>query len=276
MTFIEFAGQYGLVIEKLVEGRWMRCKTADRPRKWNGSYKYLGDVGFAQNHRTMDQVAVWRSDERSHPTSFKYLHHMRRQAAEADLRAHESARRRAEEMLSRAVVDKHPYLASKGFPEERGFVLEGELLIPMRAHARYSVVNSVQIITAEGAKRFLSGGKAKESVFIIGHPRPRERWLVEGFATALSVRAALGDLRRDAQVIVAFSAGNLAHIGRRLRGRSPKTYVMADNDQSGAGWRAAAETGLPWAMPAESGLDANDLHQRHGLRALVRLVREMK
>jgi putative DNA primase/helicase len=44
---------------------------------------------------------------------------------------------------------------------------------------------------------------------------------------------------------------------------------MADNDKSGAGEKAAKETGLPWAMPSAVGMDANDLHQRDGLRALV-------
>jgi phage/plasmid primase-like uncharacterized protein len=51
-------------------------------------------------------------------------------------------------------------------------------------------------------------------VFFIGPIRCSERWLVEGYATGLSVRAALRELHREAQVVVCFSAFNLAHVGR--------------------------------------------------------------
>jgi hypothetical protein len=54
----------------------------------------------------------------------------------------------------------------------------------------------------------------------------------------------------------------------------PKAFVFADNDKSGAGVKAAAETGLSFVMTAEYG-DANDYHQRHGVRALAKLIRNV-
>jgi putative DNA primase/helicase len=130
----------------------------------------------------------------------------------------------------------------------------------------------VQRISADGTKLFLPGGKAKGSVFFIGPLLANERWLVEGYATGLSVRAALRELHRDAQVVVCFSAGNLAHVGRLVKELRPKAYAFADNDASGAGAKAAAETGLSFVMTAELG-DANDYHQREGVRALAKLIR---
>ncbi|WP_246183747.1 toprim domain-containing protein [Pandoraea anhela] len=100
----------------------------------------------------------------------------------------------------------------------------------------------------------------------------REHWLVEGFATGLSVREALRSLHRPARVVVCFSAGNLQHVAGQIPGRR---YVVADNDDSGTGARVATATGLPWAMPPQVGDDANDFHQRAGLGALTRLVRNL-
>jgi putative DNA primase/helicase len=105
-------------------------------------------------------------------------------------------------------------------------VLDGELLIPMREFRHYAQINSVQRIAADGTKLFLPGGKAKGSVFFIGPLLAQERWLVEGYATGLSVRAALRELHREAQVVVCFSAGNLAHVGRLVKELRPKAYVF--------------------------------------------------
>src|SRR5205807_706613 len=94
--------------------------------------------------------------------------------------------------------------------------------------------------------------------------------LCEGYATALSVRAALQSLYRDDRVIVCFSAGNLARVAGLY---GPRAVVVADNDASGTGEAAARSTGLSWVMPAEVGQDANDLHLARGVAAIVDLVR---
>src|SRR3546814_7594504 len=78
-------------------------------------------------------------------------------------------------------------------------------------------------------------------------------WHCEGYATALSIQAALKRLYRRASVVVCFSASNLAHVAKSLGGR-----VVADHDESGTGERAARETGLQWCMPPDVGTDAND------------------
>jgi hypothetical protein len=84
----------------------------------------------------------------------------------------------------------------------------------------------------------------------------------------LSLREAFRRLYRDADVMACFSAGNIEHVASLGIG----THVMADHDESGAGEQAAAATGLPYAMPADEGMDANDVHGRDGLEAVVELV----
>lgn len=276
MTFLQFAESYGLVIPYLVEGKWVRVKTVDKPKRRNGSYKFLGDVGWCQNHACMAEVAMWKSGANAGFVDKSALR-ARMAIAAADEKAKQAeARAKAEDMVKRAAHDIHPYLHAKGFPEERGLVLDGELLIPMREFKHYRQINSLQRICADGGKKFLFGGKATGSVFFIGPLVTNERWLVEGYATGLSVRAALRELHRNAQVVVCFSDSNLAHVGKLVKGLRPPSFVFADNDESGAGSRAAEATRLPWTMSPQAGEDANDLHQRLGIRALAKLIRDVR
>ena len=58
MMFDAFCRAHGLLVDGIEAGRWVRVPTEDHPRTRNGAYKYLGDVGFVQNHATMTEVAV--------------------------------------------------------------------------------------------------------------------------------------------------------------------------------------------------------------------------
>lgn len=273
MNFQEFAASHGLLIDAIKEGQWARVKTTDKSRKRNGAYKYLGDIGFVQNHATMDGVAIWRSDGRNEKVD-KIEWRSRMLANErAERSRHAKASAEAAAILKACVRATHPYLASKGFPDATGMVTEaGELIIPMRDIKDYGVINSVQRIAADGSKFFLPGGKAKGSVFTIAKGARSERWLVEGYATGLSLQRALMDLRRQAEVIVCFSAGNLRYVAPLVK---TPAFVMADNDKSGTGLEAAKATGLPFVLPMFEGDDANDQHQKYGLRSLVDLIRDL-
>lgn len=181
---------------------------------------------------------------------------------------HERARRVAMRAIGDASYETHPYLARKGFPDEKGLVLRGMLLIPMRDMRTMQQVNSAQYIDADGTKKFLPGGKAKGSVFPIG--RGPETYLCEGYATGLSVRDALASLYQKARVVVCFSAANVAYVAQ-----SVGDYVIADHDASKTGEKYAEKTGLPWWMPPSIG-DANDFHQSESIRALAEEIRRMR
>lgn len=276
MSFENFARAHGLLLEQVIpDGRWHRTKTEDKPRRRNGAYLFDGLRGVVINFATMVHGVAWREGAKAQEIDRKAIRQMQQKNREEEGRRQAAARATAEGMIARAAVATHPYLAAKGFPAETGLVLDGELLIPMREFSLYRQVNSIQKIKADGTKLFLPGGKAKGSVYFIGPAVPRERWLCEGYATGLSIRAAIRSLYRDAQVIVCFSSGNLAHVGRVVSELSGKAYVMADNDKSEAGAKAAKETGLSWGMPPEVGEDANDLHRRAGVSVLKELIRDI-
>jgi putative DNA primase/helicase len=167
-------------------------------------------------------------------------------------------------MISEAKMGRHAYLATKGFPGSQGLVFNGMLLVPMRDPR--GNLHSIQTIAADGEKKFLAGGKAKGCVFVIG--TGTETYYCEGYATGLSVRAALSSLYRQARVVVCFSAANLAHVADR-------GFVIADNDESGTGQRYAEKTGLPSWMPPSAG-DANDYHLSQGVRALALAINNLR
>ena len=137
-------------------------------------------------------------------------------------RRHKEAGKRAEQMIEAATLERHPYLAAKGFPTHQGLALNGALLVPMRDF-RSGRLLTLQLIQLDGSKKFLAGGRAKGAAYRLGSHQTR--WYCEGYATGLSIAAALRTYlyRRD-QVVVCFSAGNLAYVASesRLRGRRPR------------------------------------------------------
>jgi len=119
----------------------------------------------------------------------------------------------------------------------------------------------------------LLGMKARNSVLFIGDRKGEEFWLVEGYATGLSLHQALRSCGLKASVVVCFSASNLVAVADQIKG---KRFIFADNDASETGQKAAESTGLPWTMADEQGWDANDLHVKSGLFNVVAKIMELK
>jgi putative DNA primase/helicase len=213
-------------------------------------------------------VAVWKPDSDKHRASDRVqsADWARRQAkAEQDVKQRQAdAIKRAVGMLNNSVIQTHPYLVNKGFPDEEGHVFfqggDPVLLIPMRVGK--SLVG-VQQIDREGTKRFLYGQKTAGATFTFDNKGVNI--VCEGYATALSVRLALKHMKMRYTIHVCFSAGNMV----RVAGGLQHGLVIADNDQSGTGQQAAAEIGWPVWMSDVCGEDANDFHQRVGLFGLT-------
>jgi putative DNA primase/helicase len=68
-------------------------------------------------------------------------------------------------------------------------------------------------------------------------------------------------LKRRYTIHVCFSAGNMVRVAEGLE----QGIVIADNDESGTGQRAAADIGWPVWISDQVGEDANDAHNRMGL-----------
>ena len=266
MRFEAFAQQHGLILTRAVaDGKYHRVRTTDHPAKRNGAYALSSIAGAVRNFATMDAFAIWRPNgDDAQVDRAAMLARLREAEAE------ERAQHAAAAIEARAIVNacqrlRHSYLIRKGFPTVNGLVHGQDLIVPMNASQGASI-NSVQRIAPDGTKRFLPGGKARGSVFRIGVRGPI--WLVEGYATGLSVMAALEDLRQDARIVVCFSAGNLIHVAEKIRWPA---FVFADNDESGVGEQAALATGIPYCISPDWG-DANDLHVAKGLRAVCRVI----
>lgn len=260
--FLDFARSHGLLLDYVsADGRVHRVPTLAKPKRRNGAYAYDGARGFVQ-------------DWTVHPTAIPYRgtsitpSPVRQKRAQGARRDAEAATHLARQIIARSAFQPHPYLARKGFPTACGLVDpdDDRLIVPMYDATDYKRLLTVQRIAEDGTKLFLRGGTAKDAVHHLG--RGSADVLVEGYATGLSVRAAMAALYRDCRVIVCFSAGNLAHVARLY----PRAFVVADNDRSHAGELAARQSGLRYVMPAQVG-DANDLHAQEGLPALMALLR---
>jgi putative DNA primase/helicase len=112
-----------------------------------------------------------------------------------------------------------------------------------------------QLIGADGTKRFLSGQITKGASLIIDN-KGRDI-LVEGYATALSVRRALKSLGARYKIHVCFSAANMLEIAKL----ASNPLVVADNDLIGV--RTAKKIASDYWL-GEAGEDFNDYELRLG------------
>lgn len=259
MNFLDFCRGHGILIDKLPPlGEWKRYPTTDKKHHKNGAVKFMGDHGFVQNHATEVTVSVWKPDA---PVKInaRDLQEQVRKAEQETLRRQAEASKKAAWILHQCQYASHDYLKRKGHADEVGnvWVREGEhlLVIPMRVGPR---LVGVQLIDTAGGKKFLSGQRTSEAEYVIDNRGPH--YLVEGFATALSLRAILKNYKRRYTIHVTFSAGNMLKIAATL----PGGYVIGDNDLSGTGERVAKEIGWPYWISDQVG-DCNDHHLREGL-----------
>lgn len=271
--FEDFASLHGLDIRDLrLDGKIHRCPTETHPRSRNGAYACDGERGWVQNWETGEPVAWW-NDPAAKPwteADRRAWAERRRAAEEETRRGHALAANKAGILIAAATPDEHPYLRFKGFPGVKGLVAPGgELIVPMRDAQNNALLGcqTLALIDSERwEKKMIYGMRAKGAVFRIGPQRAAETVFVEGYATGLSVDAAIRMLRLSAAVVVCFSASNLQHVASLTTGRR---FVFADNDASQTGEKAALATGLPYCMSDAVGEDANDLHQRAGIMAVA-------
>jgi putative DNA primase/helicase len=260
MHFLDFCRAHGVMIDREPPiGVWKRYPTEDKRHHRNGAVKWLGDVGYVQNHATQTEISVWHADGDSamDPNKARKLV----EAAHRDIRdKQEKAAQKAGFILHQCQIGYHPYLEKKGFADEQGNIWKKDdellLVIPMRVGHR---LVGCQLIDSEGTKKFLFGQRTSGAAYVFDNKGPNI--LCEGYATALSIKAAMKALKRRYTLYTCFSAGNLAKVAATL----PKGFVVADNDASRTGQNTAEQIGWPYWMPDTIGLDANDQHQRDGL-----------
>ena len=273
MNFLEFARAHGILIQYMPRaGQWMRYPTVDHPTKKNGAIKWLGSVGFVQNHATQTEVSVWHGDGES-TVSLQVIRQADREIADGQRKAAETAKW----ILDQCQHGKHDYLKAKGFPDEQGYIYVKDgvqlLAIPMWLGRTLA---GVQLIDPAGQKKFLKGQRTSKCEFVFNNNGPH--YLCEGYATALSLRHILKSLKKTYTIHVCFSAGNMVKVAEGLTG-----FVIADydklNPQTGtrAGHEVVKKIGWPYWMSDTENEDLNDHMRRVGLfRAGQNLSKAMK
>lgn len=282
-AFILFARAHGLEIDPSrlqASERVQRCGTTDKPRSKNGAYYWDGQRGWVFNWAGEAKVQ-WFNDANAKPwtEAEKTAWKAKRAAAASNQEAdYHRAAARAAEVIRDTRPGPHDYLFRKGFPDAQGMVAkDGALVIPMR-NMDTNALQGVQFVRwveveRKWEKKMIPGMRAKGAVFRIGDATAPETFLVEGYATGLSVAAALRGVGLRASVLITFSANNLVLVAPWVRGRA---FIFADNDESGTGQRAAEATKLPWCTSSVEGEDANDLHMRAGLMAVCKQLMDVR
>ncbi|PIR01276.1 MAG: hypothetical protein COV66_02340 [Nitrospinae bacterium CG11_big_fil_rev_8_21_14_0_20_45_15] len=127
--------------------------------------------------------------------------------------------------LAAPVESRHPYLVRKRIGAHNTRTYKGDLLIPIY---QGDTLSSLQFITSEGNKRFLTGGCISGGFFIIGSTHNAKKYCVaEGFATGATIHEAT-----RLPVAVAFNAGNLKSVAVNLQEYygNPEIILCADDD----------------------------------------------
>jgi putative DNA primase/helicase len=184
------------------------------------------------------------------------------QALKDRLQAQQEAAKKAAFILHNSVKSVHPYLANKGFPQEKGWVWNDLLIVPMRIKG--SLVGA-QLIQPDGTKKFLAGQVTKGAYATFDNKGIDI--VTEGYATALSVRRVLKTAHIRYRIHVTFSAGNLPEIAKEF----PQCVVVADNDATGI--KVAKKTGRPYWVSGVEGEDFNDAEVRGAGLDLLDLIR---
>ncbi|QPR28604.1 toprim domain-containing protein [Edwardsiella hoshinae] len=152
-------------------------------------------------------------------------------------------------MAKTRTASANAYLIRKGFPAHACAVLTathktggviyraGDLVVPLYDEGG-SLVN-LQLINTDGLKRTLKGGQVKGTCHTIdGQKQAGKRlWIVEGYATALTVHHLT-----DETVMVALSSVNLLSLVSLARQKYPACQIVlaADRDLNGDGQTKAA------------------------------------
>jgi putative DNA primase/helicase len=274
------------------KAHWYRLREV---RTDGGSHVVVGSFGNWKGQERHRVEVDWRGISDAERAA---LEQRRRDQAErdAELRAQAAAQAAmtAAELWSSASREGDSlYLRRKGVePEGCRYLRDGSIVIPLLRYdqPRERALKALQVIRADGVKRFTKGFEKPGTCLRLGHVVVGEPVVVcEGYATALSLRMAL---QRRLPVVVALDAGNLLPVAELLRALYPQSplLVCADDDWRTAGnpgrekahklCRAVADAAYTWPIfrPRNRGpkdTDFNDLHQREGLDAVRRQLRHV-
>jgi putative DNA primase/helicase len=225
---------------KLVDGKLERFRVVgDKAGSCNGwavfhhhptQHGAFGSWKTGESH-TWHEAKPSTLDPAARAELQRQLRAMQQARAEEDAKVREDAATKAARLWEKArpATDAHPYLMAKQVRAYGIRQLREMLVIPARDEA--GRLHTLQFIGADGAKRFLTGGRIRGCYCAIG--RPIDVLLIcEGYATAATLFHATGHA-----TAAAFSAGNLEPVARALHAKFPRLALVlaADNDHATPG-----------------------------------------
>ena len=267
------------------DGAIHRFSTNGKPRDDSGWYSLHTDgiaagafgcwrEGMQSTWCAKSDNAMTAAELDTHRTRIKAIQVQRE--AEVIQRQQSAAADAARRVQTASICTQHTYTTAKGV-QCHGVRVDtaGALIVPMIDTA--GKLHSLQTITPDGDKRFLSGGRVKGCYHAIGKPAGL-LIVCEGYATGASIHEATGHA-----VAVAFNAGNLEPVALALRGKYPqlKIILATDDDHRTDGnpgltkaQAAARAVGGFLAVPSfpahrpDKATDFNDLYQLSGAHAV--------
>lgn len=223
-------------LELIADGRIHRFRlTGDKSGSRNGwvvlndgplSFGAFGSWKTGEQHTWREATskpltAAERAEIQRHTQAMRQAQALEREKVQAEARA------KAQRLWARAkpATNTNPYLVRKRVHAYGIRAMRDMLLIPARDV--HGVLHTLQFISADGTKRFLTGGRIAGCYYAIG--RPNDVLLIaEGLATASTLYEATGHA-----VAMCFNCGNMEAVARALRGKFPRLrmIVCADNDR---------------------------------------------
>jgi len=253
MDFYRFAESHGLIIDNIIQDRWVRVPTSDKPHSRNGAYIFDGSTGAVQNWALHEKPVSWR--DKNHKHDPQVATRKAKVAVDQESRQKQAAGK-ASWILNQCKKQAHPYMAKKGFPNEKVNVWNEMMVVPMRIAGSLA---GLQLISVDGKKTFLTGQKNKGSATIIDNKG--KIILCEGVATAMSIRRALKSVHRRYTIVICFSAGNIVEMAKQYS----DCVIVADHDPVGI--RVAKQSKRVYCVPPDDGDDFNDYELKVGANA---------
>ncbi len=254
-------------------------------RKKKGWYVYHGDGIPAGSYGdwSLGETTTWRADIGRELTATEDQAYRERVATMKREREAEEAKQRTEAATIATArweaaqpADDHPYLKNKGVKSYGLRVDNDRLIIPLRDG---EAIYSLQFISAKGVKLFLKNGRKKGCYFTIGTTEAATViCIAEGYSTGATIHEATGY-----PVVIAFDAGNLQSLAKKIREQYPDALLIicADDDydkEVNTGLIKATETaqavGGLLAIPdfgtnrPEAATDFNDMAAHCGIDAV--------
>lgn len=271
---------------------WSKQSAKYNKGSFQSSWKHAGiGNGFVIKFFNEAKRFGWQARQSNNSDDLNKLRSQRQKQAEAqalqkkkaDELKHLKAHRIAAQLISNAVpcyehqylklADTKPYgayTAEKILFNGRYFI--NPLLIPLYDSQTHKIC-SVQLITADGHKEYLKGGKTTGAYFKISGSTNKAQIITEGYKDACKIHEATGQT-----VLCAFTANNLKTVYdvlgnehdiifadndiklKRFEDRSLKAiYAKKDLNGIGTGHKKAHAIGSKFVMSHKSGADAGDL-----------------